>query len=497
MSKHEKESEPKKTEKGFSTALLLNLSPYEGINEGIDNIKLNTSASAAQDSTTKIKDFLSMDLLEKIEAESPLVKLQEKNNNKLNDNILDLGNNDINLENSSLNSSVDDSEDEEFENENNENKIKQNLNPILNEMVKNENNIKENNSNKIKNNYYIPQQQSLNLNNENYSEHTNKNLYSYYGSTSQYLSRHMNNNNLININENDFQINNNNNNFNNSEMFKQINEINNQQKLFYEYQKLQEFQKLRENQEKINQNNNFYQNNFIQNQNFPIQNFNNHTFQNIKKNEQNEIKNNNNKIKLDKNGKPYKEEDYIIEMFGRVGWICEQCNNFNYDTRNKCNRCGIPKSPKKISKMKRKNELKRQEEQEKLKLQNQIKNQKNINSNKIKERKGDWICAKCGNLNFSFRLICNRCQLDKKQNDFIYQRMNIFNNPNLQMGNLNNMNSMNNINPINNMNNQLSQFQFVNNGPFYFNNMNIIQFNNLNQNTNDEEDILKNKNVSY
>ena len=475
MSKHEKESEPKKTEKGFSTALLLNLSPSEGINEGIDNVKLNTSASAAQDSTTKIKDFLSKDLLEKIEAESPLVKLQEKNNNKLNENILDLGNNDINLVNSSLNSSVDDSEDEEeeFENENNKNKIKQNLNPILNEMVKNENNIKENNSNKIKNNYYIPQQQSLNLNNENYSEHTNKNLYSYYGSTSQYLSRHMNNNNLININENDFQINNNNNNFNNSEMFKQINEINNQQKLFYEYQKLQEFQKLRENQEKMNQNNNFYQNNFIQNQNFPIQNFNNHTFQNIKKNEQNEIKNNNNKIKLDKNGKPYKEEDYIIEMFGRVGWICEQCNNFNYDTRNKCNRCGIPKSPKKISKMKRKNELKRQEEQEKLKLQNQIKNK----NQKIKERRGDWICAKCGNLNFSFRLVCNRCQLVKTQSDFISQRINFFNNQNFQMGNFNNGNFNNNLN---------SQFQFVNNGPFYFNNMNIIQFNN-NQNLNEEE----------
>ena len=494
MSKHEKESEPKKTEKGFSTALLLNLSPSEGINEGIDNVKLNTSASAAQDSTTKIKDFLSMDLLEKIEAESPLVKLQEKNNNKLNDNILDLGNNDINLVNSSLNSSVDDSEDEEeeFENENNKNKIKQNLNPILNEMVKNnqmnENNINENNSNIIKNNYYIPQQ-NINLNNENYSDYTNKNLYSYYGSTSQYLSRHMNNNNPININDNDFQINknNNNNNFNNSEMFKQINEINNQQKIFFEYQKLQELQKIRENQEKMNQNNNFYQNKFIQNQNFPFQNFNNinnNTFQNINKNEQNEIKKKNNKIKLDKNGKPYKEEDYIIEMFGRVGWICEQCNNFNYDTRNKCNRCGIPKSPKKISKMKRKNELKRQEEQEKLKLQNQIKNQKNINT-KIKERKGDWICAQCGNLNFSFRLVCNRCQLVKTQSDLIYQRMNIFNNPNLQLGNLNNMN---NINPINNMNNQLSQLQFVNNGPFYFNNMNIIQFNNLNQNTNEEVD---------
>ena len=439
MSKHEKESEPKKTEKGFSTALLLNLSPYEGINEGVDNIKLNTSASAAQDSTTKIKDFLSMDLLEKIEAESPLVKLQEKNNNKLNDNILDLGNNDINLENSSLNSSVDDSEDEEFENENNENKIKQNLNPILNEMVKNENNIKENNSNKIKNNYYIPQQQSLNLNNENYSEHTNKNLYSYYGSTSQYLSRHMNN----------------------SELIKKINEMNNQQKLLYEYKKLQEMQKIREKQEIINNNNNiFYQNSF------PL----NFSYQNKKK-EENEIKSN--KIKLDKNGKPYKEEDYIIEMFGRVGWICDQCNNFNYDTRNKCNRCGIPKSPKKISKMKRKNELKRQEEQEKLKSQNQIKNK----NQKIKERRGDWICAKCGNLNFSFRLVCNRCQLVKTQSDFILQRINLFNNQNFQMGNFNNGNFNNNLN---------SQFQFVNNGPFYFNNMNIIQFNN-NQNLNEEE----------
>ena len=118
MSKSEKE--PKKTEKGFSTALLLNLSPFEGtlkeLNEGVDNnTKLNTSASAAQDSTTRVKDFLSLDLLEKIEAESPLVKLKEKNNNKLNDNILDLGNNDLNLDNSSLNSSGDDSEEEEFE----------------------------------------------------------------------------------------------------------------------------------------------------------------------------------------------------------------------------------------------------------------------------------------------------------------------------------------------------------------------------------------------
>ena len=29
------------------------------------------------------------------------------------------------------------------------------------------------------------------------------------------------------------------------------------------------------------------------------------------------------------------------------------------------------------------------------------------------ERKGDWLCPKCRNLNFAFRLICNRCQLPK------------------------------------------------------------------------------------
>ena len=65
--------------------------------------------------------------------------------------------------------------------------------------------------------------------------------------------------------------------------------------------------------------------------------------------------------------KDIKDDDYVIEMFGRVGWICDQCNNFNYDTRNKCNRCGIPKSPKKISKLKRKLENKKKEQKPQLK----------------------------------------------------------------------------------------------------------------------------------
>ena len=41
----------------------------------------------------------------------------------------------------------------------------------------------------------------------------------------------------------------------------------------------------------------------------------------------------------------------------------------------------------------------------------------NINGFKKKkyfrERIGDWVCYRCNNLNFSFRTICNRCNIDK------------------------------------------------------------------------------------
>ena len=34
----------------------------------------------------------------------------------------------------------------------------------------------------------------------------------------------------------------------------------------------------------------------------------------------------------------------------------------------------------------------------------------------LDKRKGDWQCPKCNNLNFAFRVICNRCQLQKPNN---------------------------------------------------------------------------------
>ena len=83
-------------------------------------------------------------------------------------------------------------------------------------------------------------------------------------------------------------------------------------------------------------------------------------------------------------------------MFGRKGWICKLCNNFNYETRNKCNRCGITKKPKKIVDLKTKTEQK---------IFNDIKERNN--------KKGDWICINCRNLNYSFRTFCNRCKIPK------------------------------------------------------------------------------------
>ena len=46
---------------------------------------------------------------------------------------------------------------------------------------------------------------------------------------------------------------------------------------------------------------------------------------------------------------------------------------------------------------------------------------KKINSRKkvFKERKGDWICFNCNNLNFSFRTQCNRCKISKNESDIL------------------------------------------------------------------------------
>ena len=45
-------------------------------------------------------------------------------------------------------------------------------------------------------------------------------------------------------------------------------------------------------------------------------------------------------------------------------------------------------------------------------MQNNFKNEKKT----FNTRKGDWLCPNCRNLNFAFRIICNRCQLQRSLN---------------------------------------------------------------------------------
>lgn len=94
------------------------------------------------------------------------------------------------------------------------------------------------------------------------------------------------------------------------------------------------------------------------------------------------------------------EEEYIFEKFGKNGWECCSCNNFNFQSRTVCNRCGKEKDPKSKKQLKYEAELAKRDNSKKVLI----------------ERKGDWACPKCKNLNFSFRLACNRCKLPKPAN---------------------------------------------------------------------------------
>jgi hypothetical protein len=80
--------------------------------------------------------------------------------------------------------------------------------------------------------------------------------------------------------------------------------------------------------------------------------------------------------------------NFTIKMFGKTGWICQFCDNFNYQERKKCNRCHNKKKAKNIQNL--------------------------FPEDYFNDReKGDWLCNYCGNLNFSFREICNICKIQK------------------------------------------------------------------------------------
>ena len=125
--------------------------------------------------------------------------------------------------------------------------------------------------------------------------------------------------------------------------------------------------------------------NRINNNSMINNNYSNVYSQNQFQNQNNIINNNNNKQRKKK-----VIDEYTIEMFGRRGWICDLCNNFNYDTRKKCNRCHIIKKPKRI--------------------EDYLLFEKSKNFG----HKQFWHCKYCGNYNYAFRLVCNRCQAKKE-----------------------------------------------------------------------------------
>jgi hypothetical protein len=125
--------------------------------------------------------------------------------------------------------------------------------------------------------------------------------------------------------------------------------------------------------------------------------------------------------KKNKKKKKKSKDEFTIEMFGRRGWICEQCNNFNYDSRSKCNRCGILKQAKIINYDLLQTQLTNTTA---TTTQSHVLSSNRGDDNEDKEStkmnlnlsyKGDWICSNCCNLNYAFRLTCNRCHVVKNE----------------------------------------------------------------------------------
>ena len=52
------------------------------------------------------------------------------------------------------------------------------------------------------------------------------------------------------------------------------------------------------------------------------------------------------------------------------------------------------------------------------------KKQKKINNQKIKDKRPfDWVCNRCNNLNYSFRIFCNICSLPRNENQYYSSNM--------------------------------------------------------------------------
>ena len=114
------------------------------------------------------------------------------------------------------------------------------------------------------------------------------------------------------------------------------------------------------------------------------------------------------------NNNSINKKEINSEMFGRKGWICSFCNNFNFESRNKCNKCNKSKQNKTPIKHKKKSN----NNDNNIHKNN---NNENKTQKQFSEREGDWICFNCKNVNFAFRKLCNRCQLSKNESENLFK----------------------------------------------------------------------------
>lgn len=152
-------------------------------------------------------------------------------------------------------------------------------------------------------------------------------------------------------------------------------------------------------------NNYYFQNNNYQQQIFNINYINLNNFQNSL----NSMNNNISKRKL-----TYNIED------GFIGNYFNNILNLNNNPNQNENIFNVPPPQQNLNP----GLFSYNEEQEKFtkfdtcqKTSNKSMHNNNKNEKKpFDKRKGDWLCPECRNLNFAFRVICNRCQLPKPNN---------------------------------------------------------------------------------
>ncbi len=109
--------------------------------------------------------------------------------------------------------------------------------------------------------------------------------------------------------------------------------------------------------------------------------------------------------------------------FPEGGWECSKCQNYNFKGRKECFRCKKPKSTDdqdgKPEHMFREKNAQQAEntKQQKPEQPGKVSQATGGKGKKALERTGDWTCQKCSNLNYSFRQVCNRCNLSQKESN--------------------------------------------------------------------------------